>query len=205
MKPDNKAARRIIVGITGASGSIYAQALLRQLLKLELELHLIISASAQLVMKEELHLDFGKAGFKLDKFLARTIPEGSVMIYSDTDLAARPASGTFRTAGMIICPCSMKTLGSLASGTGSSLICRAADACLKERRKLVLVPRETPLNLIHLRNMTAITEAGAVVLPAMPGFYHRPKSIDDLVMHVVLKILDAFQIDHDIAARWKEQ
>ena len=195
---------RILVGITGASGTVYARALLGELLRLGADLHLIVSSSAHLVMREELGITFTRGGFDLGEFLGMEVPAGRVTMHADSDLAAGPASGTFRAHAMIICPCSMKTLGMLASGTGSSLIARAADACLKERRRLVVVPRETPLNLIHLRNMVTLTEAGGVVLPAMPGFYHRPATIDDLLRHLVLKILDAAGIDHDIALRWKE-
>jgi 4-hydroxy-3-polyprenylbenzoate decarboxylase len=195
---------RILFGITGASGAIYARALLRELAGLEIETHLIVSPTSLIVIREELGIGFAGNRFSVEEFLGGEIPGGSVVLHDDSDLAAGPASGTFRTNGMVICPCSMKTLSTLAAGTGSSLVARAADACLKERRRLVLVPRETPLNLIHLRNMVTLTEAGAVILPAMPGFYHKPSSIEDLVRHVVLKILDALGIEHSIQLRWKD-
>ena len=195
----------MLVGITGASGTVIARALLRELLQLDVDLHLIVSASAHLVMREETGMEFPKGRFGLETFLGEAPPVGrSVTMHSDTDLAAAPASGTFRAHAMIICPCSMKTIGALASGTGANLIARAADACMKERRRLVVVPRETPLNLVHLRNMVTLTEAGAVVLPAMPGYYHQPRTIDDLLRHLVLKILDAANVEHNIAMRWKE-
>lgn len=198
-------SQRIIMGITGASGVIYARALLEELLSLDVQVHLIVSNAAKIVMREELGLTFPPARhFDLSRFLGRETASERVVVYDDADLAAGPASGTFRSRGMVICPCSMKTLATLAAGTGSSLITRAADACLKERRRLVLVPRETPLNLIHLRAMVSVTEAGAVVLPAAPGFYHRPKTIDDLVRHIVLKILDVLQLEHSIPYRWKD-
>lgn len=191
--------------MTGASGAPYARVLLDELTRIpDLELHLVVSASAMLVMKEELGLAFPGGRFDVAHYLGRPVEAGRVIQHSDSDVAAPPASGSFRHRGMVICPCSMKTVGVLASGTGSTLIARAADACLKERRRLVVVPRETPLNLIHLRNMTVLTEAGAIVLPAMPGFYHRPRTIDDLLRHLVLKILDALQIEHGIAMRWKD-
>lgn len=196
--------KRIIVGITGASGVIYARALLRELLDLDTEIHLVVSSAAQMVMREEMDLPFTKPTFELATFCGREIPRGRVVIHNDSNLAAPIASGTFRTLGMVLCPCSMKTLGLLASGAGGSLICRAADTCMKERRTLILVPRETPLNLIHLRNMVSVTEAGAVVLPAMPGFYHKPGTIDDLARHLALKILDVLGMEHDIPGRWKE-
>ncbi|MCX7624667.1 MAG: UbiX family flavin prenyltransferase [Candidatus Sumerlaeaceae bacterium] len=195
---------RVIMGITGASGVIYGKVLLEELLKLDLEIHLIVSQAARLVMQEELGMPFVTGAFDPEAFLGRRIPRGRVILYDDTDLAAGPASGTFRSRGMVICPCSMKTLATLASGTGSSLITRAADACLKERRRLVLVPRETPLNLIHLRAMVAVTEAGAIVLPASPGFYHRPETIDQLIRHIALKVLDILGLEHDIPFRWKD-
>jgi 4-hydroxy-3-polyprenylbenzoate decarboxylase len=196
--------RRVLVGITGASGIIYGKALVTELLSLEVETHLIVSAAALLVMREELGISFVGGKFDLQTFLGARIPPGKVVLYDDTDLAAGPASGTFRSVGMVICPCSMKTLSTLAAGTGSTLITRAADACLKERRRLVVVPRETPLNLIHLRSMVSLTEAGAIILPAMPGFYHRPRTIEELVRHVVLKILDVMQLPHQIPYRWKD-
>jgi 4-hydroxy-3-polyprenylbenzoate decarboxylase len=195
---------RIIVGITGASGSVYARSLLDELTRLDVETHLIVSPTSLIVMREEMGITFPRDRFDLAEFLGRDVPQGRVITHSDADLAAPPASGTFRARGMVVCPCSMKTLGALASGTGASLIARAADACLKERRRLVLVPRETPLNLIHLRNMVTLTEAGAVILPAMPGFYHRPATIDGLLRHLVLKMLDALGVDHDIQMRWKD-
>ena len=198
-------APRLLVGVTGASGTIIARALLRELLRLDVDLHLIVSASAHLVMREETGIEFPNGRFDLETFLGQAPPPGrGVTQHSDTDLAAAPASGTFRAHAMIICPCSMKTIGALASGTGANLVARAADACMKERRRLVVVPRETPLNLVHLRNMVTLTEAGAVVLPAMPGYYHQPKTIDDLLRHLVLKILDAAHVEHDIAMRWKD-
>lgn len=195
---------RIVFGITGASGAPYARDLLREMLKLPVEIHLIVSPAAHLVMKEELGIDFPGGRFDPEILLAEPVEKGRVVLHPHGDLTAPPASGTFRTLGMVICPCSMNTLGSLASGTGNSLISRAADTCLKERRRLVLVPRETPLSLVHLRNMTTVTEAGAIVLPAMPGFYHQPRTLDDLVRHLALKILDALGLQHSISLRWKD-
>lgn len=197
--------KRIVMAMTGASGVLYGRGLLRQLLDCGMEVHLIVSRGALLVMKEELGETYPDP-FDSEKFLgvAPGTYSGQVVLYNERDLAAAPASGTFRHQGMVICPCSMKTLSSLAHGTSESLVGRAGDACLKERRRLVVVPRETPLNLIHLRNMVAITEAGATVLPAAPGFYHKPKSLDDLVDHVVLKILDQFGLSGKQGIRWKD-
>ncbi|MBX7243986.1 MAG: UbiX family flavin prenyltransferase [Candidatus Sumerlaeaceae bacterium] len=198
-------AKRIIMGVSGASGAIYGRMLLDELEKLGTEIHLIVSPTSHIVMREELGITFPADRFDPSKFLGRKVKPGQIVLHNDADLAAGPASGSFRSAGMVVCPCSMKTLGSLASGTGSSLVTRAADACLKERRRLVLVPRETPLNLIHLRNMTTLTEAGAVILPAMPGFYHRPTTIEELARHLVLKILDSLGVEHHIGYRWKDE
>jgi 4-hydroxy-3-polyprenylbenzoate decarboxylase len=223
--------RRIILGVSGSSGAPYGPALLRELLAVpDLEVHLIVTASATIVMREEMGLEFAGGQFDVAQWLAwnwagtapmaqeiPTSPNGPtkppptpdltrVILHRDGDVAAGPASGSFRTLGMIICPCSMRTLATIATGTGASLITRAADATLKERRRLVLVPRETPLNLIHLRNMVTVTEAGATVLPAMPGFYHRPQTLDDIVRFIVMKVMDAIGLDAPgvQGMRWKE-
>ncbi len=192
------------MAITGASGAPYARALLGALLKANLQVHLLVSQAALLVMREEMALTFEGNQFDASFYLGHAVEPEQIILYDERDLAAGPASGSFRHRGMIICPCSMKTLANIATGTGGSLITRAADACLKERRRLVLVPRETPLSLIHLKNMVAVTEAGAVVLPAMPGFYVRPKTLDDLLNHLVLKMMDALQIEGDSNLRWKD-
>lgn len=180
----------VVVGVTGASGAIYGRMLVRELLKQGHPVHLIVSRAALAVISQELGVPARASGLCLEEFLGYTPPSSQITLHDDTNLTAPPASGSFRTGGMVICPCSMKTLGALASGSSATLISRAADVCLKERRRLVVVPRETPLSLIHLRNMLTLTEAGAVVLPAMPGFYHQPQTIDDLVRHVVMKIVD---------------
>src|SRR5437867_11924020 len=125
--------------------------------------------------------------------------------YEDNNMAAPMSSGSFKTAGMVVVPCSMKTLASIANAFDDSLVSRAAGVCIKEQRKLVLVPRETPLSKIHLENMNKLASAGAVILPAMPGFYHRPKTMDDLIDHVVGKVLDQFNIDHGLFKRWDGQ
>ena len=196
--------KRILVGITGASGVLYAKLLLQELARLDLEIHLIVSAASLLVMREELGMKFRSGRFDMEAFLGVPGLAPKVVEYGEGDLAAAPASGTFRSLGMIVCPCSMKTLGQIAHGTGGSLITRAADSCLKERRPLVLIPRETPLSLVQLRNMVSVTEAGAIVLPAMPGFYHRPETIEELARHVILKSLDAVGIESHMKYRWKD-
>jgi 4-hydroxy-3-polyprenylbenzoate decarboxylase len=145
-----------------------------------------------------------ECGIGAEAALAKRVGKGwaNVTLFADTDRGARPASGSARTAGMVICPCSMATLAGIAQGNSRSLIERAADVALKERRRLVLVPRETPLSLVHLRNMAAVTEAGATVLPAMPGFYQRPTSVEELVDFVVQRVLDHLGVEAELVPRW---
>jgi flavin prenyltransferase len=185
--------KRIILAVTGASGQHYALALARALSLAEgVELHLILSEAARKVMA--LETDFGPADL-----------EGlATAVYGEKDIAAGPASGSWRHAGMIVCPCSMASLGAIAHGLGTNLIHRAADVTLKEGRKLILVTRETPLNRIHIKNMLAAKEAGADIMPASPGFYHRPKTIDDLLNHLAGRILDQLGIDSALFRRWGE-
>ena len=185
--------KRILLAVTGASGPQYAMALARALSgRPDIELHLILSEAAKKVMA--LEADFGPEDLL-------TLAHAS---YSEKDIAAGPASGSWRHAGMIVCPCSMASLGAIAQGLGTNLIHRAADVTLKEGRKLVLVTRETPLNLIHIKNMLAAKEAGADIVPASPGFYHKPKTIDDLVNHLAGRILDQLGIDNALFKRWGE-
>ncbi|MCM0754174.1 UbiX family flavin prenyltransferase [Desulfovibrio aminophilus] len=187
------AKKRVVLAVTGASGLIYAGVLARELGSREdVELHLILSDAAREVMRHEDGLDEATL-----RAVGRTI-------YSERDIAAPPASGSWRHQGMIVCPCSMASLAAIAQGLGSNLIHRAADVALKEGMKLVLVPREMPLSTIHLRNMLAAREAGAVILPACPGFYHRPATIQDLAAHVAGKILDQLDIPHGLFGRWGE-
>lgn len=183
--------RRLVVGISGASAPHYGIALLRRLAKIDfVETHLVISAGAlrTIALETELHPSD-----------VRALADVS---YKPNDMAAAIASGSFLTAGMAIAPCSMKTLAAIAHGYSDNLIARAADVTLKERRPLVLLTRETPLSLIHLRNMTAVTEAGAIVLPPVPAFYHAPATIEDLIDHTVGKTLDQLEIAHDLFRRW---
>lgn len=194
----------MVMAITGASGAPYARLLLRALLDAGLQVHLLVSHSAIIVMREEMGIEFPNDQFDPAIYLDGPVSDDKLVLYDERDLAAGPASGSFRHGGMVICPCSMKTLATVAHGTGSTLITRAADACLKERRKLVLVPRETPLSLIHLKNMVAVTEAGAIVLPAMPGFYSRPNNLEELQQHLVLKIMDSLGLAPESNMRWKD-
>jgi 4-hydroxy-3-polyprenylbenzoate decarboxylase len=188
----------VVVALTGASGAPYAVRLLEVLAGHQVPLELIISSHGWRLLETESGI-VDDAGLKK----ATGGDWSSVTVYPDDDRGAKPASGSHRTRGMVICPCSMGTVAAIAGGTSRSLVERAADVQLKERRKLILVPRETPLSLIHLRNLVAVTEAGAVVIPAAPGFYHRPTSIDQLVDFIVQRILDQLDLDIPLAPRWE--
>jgi 4-hydroxy-3-polyprenylbenzoate decarboxylase len=193
----------LVVGMTGASGSPYALRLLRVLANVGRTVHLTISTSAVEVFREELGIAISLKHF--DPAAFGELGPGKLVYHHQDDFTAGIASGSFRTGGMVIVPCSMSTLGSIAHGITNNLITRAADVHLKERRKLILVPRETPLSLIHLENMTVATRAGAIVLPAMPGWYHRPKTTDDLVDFVVARICDQLGVKNDLTNRWGEE
>ena len=187
----------VVLAFTGASGAPYGVRLLEVLARNRIPVWLIASSHGMRLLREECAIE------SLDGLRQATGGDwSSVVTYPDEDRGALPASGSRRTAGMVICPCSMGTLAAIAGGTSRSLVERAADVTLKEHRKLILVPRETPLSLVHLRNMVAVTEAGAVVLPASPGFYHRPGQVSELVDFVVQRVLDQLQIELEIAARW---
>jgi 4-hydroxy-3-polyprenylbenzoate decarboxylase len=195
----------ITVGITGASGTIYAKRILQLLAESEVvkTINLIMSSTVPTVAQVELGVNLKDANIaKINEWL--DLPKDSKVIryWQLGNLAAKPSSGSYKQVGMIVVPCSMGTLGAIASGVSSNLIHRAADVCLKESRKLVLVPRETPLNQIHLENMLRLSRAGACILPAMPSFYHKPKTIDDMVNHVCYRILDQFDIPHDTKTQW---
>lgn len=181
---------RIVVGISGASGAIYGVRTLQALQRLEVETHLVLSETAGETIELETE-------HRLADVLAL-----AHKVYPVTDVAAAISSGSFRTDGMIVAPCSIKTLSGLANSYNDNLLTRAADVTLKERRKLVLVVRETPLHLGHLRLMTAVTEMGAVVLPPMPAFYHKPRTIDDIVNQTVGKVLDQFGLEASLFKRW---
>jgi flavin prenyltransferase len=195
----------LTVGITGASGTIYAHRTLQLLAESGVveTINLIMSGTAATVAQVEMGVNLkDPAVHEINDWLG--LPEESrLMRYWRLDnLAAKPSSGSNKQDGMIIVPCSMGTLGAIASGAGTNLIHRAADVCLKEGRKLVVVPRETPYNAIHLENMLKLSRAGARILPASPGFYHRPKTIEDLVEHLCFRILDQFDIPHSKRSQW---
>jgi flavin prenyltransferase len=190
----------LVLAITGGSGAPYATRLLEALLLAGREVHLSISNTAVQVLREELGLAVNLRSF--DPSLLTKAPTDRLRYWHYTDFSAGIASGSFQTAGMAIVPCSMSSLAAIAGGITSNLIQRAADVHLKERRKLILVPRETPLHLIGLENMVTVTRAGAIVLPAMPGFYHQPQSIADLVDFVVSRILDQLGVPNTLMNRW---
>lgn len=185
--------QRLIVAITGASGAIYGVRLLEQLRALPgWETHLVLSNAGVLTASEELGLKRADIEALAD------------VVHNVKDIGAAVSSGSFRTAGMVIAPCSMKTLAGIAHGMADNLVSRAADVVLKERRRLVLLARETPLNLAHLRNMTAVTEMGGIVFPPVPAFYTRPGSLEEVVNHTVGRVLDLFDIEHrDLVQRWQ--
>lgn len=183
--------RRLVIGITGATGALYALRMLQALRGVQdVETHLVVSVSGVLNIKHELNLGRHAVQALADH------------VYSVRDVGASLASGAFQTAGMVIAPCSMRTLAAVAHGLSDNLIARAADVTLKERRRLVLLVRETPFNLAHLRNMTAVTEMGGIVFPPLPAFYLRPASIEEMVDHTVARVLDLFDIDV-CAPRWE--
>ena len=190
----------IVVAITGASGAPYAVRLLEQLLAADRQVWLIVSSHGLRLLHTELDID------SVDALRQRVGVEAFrrlVTVYEDADRGAAPASGSARNAGMVICPCSMGTLSAISVGASRSLVERAADVMLKERRPLVLVPRETPLSAIHLQNMLRLSRAGAVILPAAPGFYHKPTSIEDLVDFIVARVLDQLGVNHSLVKRWQ--
>jgi flavin prenyltransferase len=189
----------LIVGITGASGAPYAVHALRAIVAGDHPVSLIISSHGLRLLHTEMGIQTLDA---LREAVGPVSWDRCVTVYDDRDRGAAPASGSALFSGMVICPCSMGTLSAVAAGSSRSLIERAADVTLKERRRLVLVPRETPLSEIHLRNMLRVTRAGAVVLPAAPGFYHRPTTVDALVDFVVARVLDQLGLPHDLAPRW---
>jgi 4-hydroxy-3-polyprenylbenzoate decarboxylase len=189
--------RRIIVAITGATGAVYGVRLLEQLRAIPgVETHLVMSDASFLTLHQE-------AGLQ-----RRDVEALAHVVHKNREIGASIASGSFRTDGMVIAPCSMKTLAAVAHGLSDNLIARAADVILKERRRLVLMVRETPFNLAHLRNMTAVTEMGGIVFPPLPSFYNKPDSIAEMVDHTVSRVIDLLGIDNDLAPRWaglKEQ
>lgn len=184
---------RIIIAITGASGALYAKHLFDFLQKKGIELHLIITENAKGILKDETGINEGY--FK----------KKNVSIYKNSDLNVKIASGSFKFDGMVVIPASMGTIGRIANGYSDDLVSRAADVALKERRKLIIVPRETPLSEIHIANMLTLSRAGVVILPASPAFYHKPKSIDDLIKFITARVLDILGIENEIIRFYGEK
>jgi 4-hydroxy-3-polyprenylbenzoate decarboxylase len=181
---------RLIVAITGASGAIYAKRLLEELNSRNVEIHLVISHNARRIIEHELNVK------------KEEIEKLANYVYNINDWSSPIVSGSFKVDGMVVIPCSMKTLAGIACGYSDNIILRAADVMLKEGRKLILIPRETPLNINHLRNMLWLAKQGVHIVPAMPAFYHKPKDINDLVNYMVGKILDILDIQHNLYVRW---
>ena len=183
--------KKIVVGITGASGSVYAVRLIDVLRKQGIEVHAVVTDSGQRVLDYECGVTMEELSRRVD------------VLYPNTDVGAAIASGSFRMDAMVVLPCSMKTAGAIAHGVTDDLLTRAADVTLKEGRRLLLVPRETPMHEIHLENLLRLARAGAVIMPAAPGFYHRPQTLDDLVNMMVGKILDRLGIEAELFTRWR--
>ncbi len=184
--------KRIIIGLTGAAGSIYGVRILQELQKVDdIESHLIVSRAGLLNVATELDMRRGELEALAD------------VVHSDRDIGATIASGSFRTDGMIVAPCSMKTLAAAATGLTDNLVSRAADVVMKERRRLVLMVRETPLNLVHLRNMTTVTEMGGIIFPPMPSFYAKLENLEAMVDQSIGRVLDLFDVDSGLVRRWQ--
>lgn len=183
-------APRLVVGISGASGIVYGVRLLQMLRGTAIETHLVMSRAARVTLAHETELK------------AAEVEALATVVHSNADIGAACASGSFRTLGMVIAPCSVKTMSEIATGVTASLLSRAADVALKERRRLVLLLRETPLHLGHIRAMAAVTEAGAVVFPPVPAFYARPASLEEMVDHTLGRVLDLFGVDIGTVRRW---
>ena len=190
MTDPSRPPNRLIVGISGASGVIYGVRLLQALKPLPVETHLVMTRTAEVTLARETKLKVADVRRLAD------------VAYPIGNLAAAISSGSFQTIGMIVAPCSMRSLGEIAHGISSNLLTRAADVVLKERRRLVLVTRETPLHTIHLRNLVTVSELGAIVAPPMPAFYNKPKTLDDVIDHTVGRILDLFDLDTGKVKRW---
>ncbi|PVX27801.1 MAG: hypothetical protein CW716_00420 [Candidatus Bathyarchaeum sp.] len=183
---------KLSVAITGASGVVYGKRLLEELKKHKIETHLVVSEAAKKIVNHELEIS------------EKSLENLADYIYDVDDWSAPIVSGSYKTDGVVVVPCSMKTLAGIANGFAENVILRAADVALKEKRKLVLVPRETPLNSIHLQNMLTLTNQGAYIVPAMPAFYHKPKTVEEIVDFVVGRILDVLNVDHSLYKRWNE-
>ncbi|MEC4679019.1 MAG: UbiX family flavin prenyltransferase [Nitrospirota bacterium] len=191
-----------VIAISGASGAIYGVTLLEYLLKQKHRVYLVLSRSARVIIRGELGREWGHHFSETLEILNRTYAGHHLVYCDENDMSAPIASGSVPTQGMVVAPCSMKTLAGIAHGFSSNLIGRAADVTMKERRPLILIPRETPLHRVHLKNMLTVSEMGVTLLPAMPGFYNKPQSINDLVHFVVARALDLLGLKNDLSPRW---
>lgn len=199
-------AKQIAIAITGASGAAYARRLIEQLLARQMTVHLMISAAGRIVLADELDWKLPARAGDIQKQLVTEFAcqPAQLQVYGEQQWSSPLASGSHRVPTMIVCPCTMGTLSAIACGASDNLINRAADVMLKEQRKLILVPREAPFSAIHLENMLKLARLGVCILPPNPGFYFRPKSLDDIVDFVVARMMDQAGIDHDLQARWGE-
>ncbi|MDY6944091.1 MAG: UbiX family flavin prenyltransferase [Pseudomonadota bacterium] len=193
LSPPSRPTRRMIIGISGATGIAYSVELLRVLRQLGIQTHLVVTTAGEQTRAHETSLT------------AKELRSMADVVYSIRDVGAAIASGSFRTMGMIVAPCSIRTLSEIATGVTSTLLTRAADVCLKERRRLVLLVRETPLHRGHLKSMLAVTDAGGIIMPPVPAFYLRPKTIEEVVQHTVARALDLFELDDGSSPRWGEE
>ncbi|MBH5317959.1 UbiX family flavin prenyltransferase [Paenibacillus sp. GSMTC-2017] len=197
--------KRWVVGLTGASGSIYGIRLIEQLLQQDYIVHLVVTEAGWRVLKEEMGWETVRRSSALEQRFGEYMTNGRLIFHPNGDIGASIASGSFRVEGMLIVPCSMGTLASIAHGSSNNLLTRAADVMLKEGRKLLLVPRETPLHAIHLENMLTLAKLGVRIVPAMPAFYYKPQTMDEMIDFMVGKVLDNIDIDHDLYRRWGDE
>lgn len=199
--------KRLIIGITGASGSIYAQKLLIELAKGQHTIYLTITPPGRRVLAEEigwqLSSDIETAQKEIRQYIGLDRDDTNLRYFDNDDIGALIASGSVPVDGMIVVPCTMATLSAIAHGTSSDLLQRAADVSLKEKRKMLIVPRETPFSAIHLENMLRLAQMGVHILPAMPAFYNKPKTLDDIACHIAGRILDYFEVPHELSKRWE--
>lgn len=193
---------RWVVGMTGASGCVYGIRLIETLLDMGIEVHLTVSEAGWRVLREEAGWDAARRKDELDRRFGGAVSDGRLRYYPSADIGANIASGSFITEGMVIAPCSMGTLSGVAHGSSQNLVARAADVALKEGRKLLLMPRETPLHAVHLENMLKLARLGVRIIPAMPAFYYHPASIRDMIDFMVGKLLDNMGLDHELYTRW---
>lgn len=205
MPAHQKPLKRWVVGITGASGAIYGIRLVEVLLSSGYEVHLVVTEAGWRVLKEELGWETTRRAEALERAFARYCRDAAFIYHPNGDIGASIASGSFKVEGMLIMPCSMGTLASIAHGSSNNLMTRAADVMLKEGRKLLLVPRETPLHAIHLENMLTLARLGVRIVPAMPAFYYKPQSMDEMIHFLVGKVLDNIDIDHELYRRWGDE